>query len=153
MGVAFVTGLQGDDPHYLKAVATPKHFAVHSGPESGRHGFDVHPSPFDLEDTYLPAFRATITEGHADSLMCAYNAVNGYRLAQISELLGTILRKEWKFDGYVTSDCGAISDFFSPGGHKYSPDQAHAAASGVLAGPIPVAEPNILRWWLRSRRD
>ncbi len=134
LGVAFVTGLQGDDPRYLKTVATPKHFAVHSGPESDRHRFDVHPSPFDLEDTYLPAFRATITEGRADSLMCAYNAVDGIPACANQQLLGTILRKDWKFGGYVTSDCGAISDFFSSGGHKYSPDEAHAAAAGVLAG-------------------
>ncbi len=134
LGVAFVTGLQGDDPHYLKTVATPKHFAVHSGPESDRHRFDVHPSAFDLEDTYLPAFRATITEGHADSLMCAYNAIDGVPACANQELLGTILRKDWKFGGYVTSDCGAISDFFSPEGHKYSPDETHAAASAVLAG-------------------
>ncbi len=134
LGVAFVTGLQGDDARYLKVVATPKHFAVHSGPESDRHRFDVHPSPFDLEDTYLPAFRATITEGHAASLMCAYNAVDGEPACANKELLGTILRKEWNFQGYVTSDCGAISDFYSPEGHKYSPDEPHAAASAVLAG-------------------
>jgi beta-glucosidase len=99
LGVAFVTGLQGDDSRYLKTVATPKHFAVHSGPESDRHHFDVHPSPFDLEDTYLPAFRATVTEGHADSLMCAYNAVDGVPACTNQELLGTILRKGWKFGG------------------------------------------------------
>ncbi len=134
LGVAFVRGLQGDDPRYLKTVATPKHFAVHSGPESDRHRFDVHPAPADLEDTYLPAFRATITEGHADSLMCAYNAVNGVPACANQELLGNILRDRWQFGGYVTSDCGAISDFFSPEGHKYSADRAHAAAAGVLAG-------------------
>ncbi len=134
MGVAFVRGLQGDDPHYLKTIATPKHFAVHSGPESDRHRFDVKPSPADLEATYLPAFRATITEAHADSLMCAYNAVDGVPACANHELLETILRKQWQFSGYVTSDCGAISDFFSPEGHKFSPDEAHAAASALLAG-------------------
>ena len=77
LGVAFVNGLQGDDPNYFKTVATPKHYAVHSGPESERHRFNVDPSPHDLEDTYLPAFRATVTEAHADSVMCAYNAVDG----------------------------------------------------------------------------
>ncbi len=134
LGVAFVTGLQGDDPKYLKTVATPKHFAVHSGPESERHRFDVKPSRFDLEDTYLPAFRATITEAHADSLMCAYNEVDGVPACANQELLGTTLRKDWQFGGYVTSDCGAISDFFSPAGHKYSPDKEHAAAAALQAG-------------------
>ncbi len=134
LGVAFVTGLQGDDPKYLKTVATPKHFAVHSGPESERHRFDVKPSRFDLEDTYLPAFRATITEAHADSLMCAYNEVDGVPACANQELLGTTLRKDWQFGGYVTSDCGAISDFFSPSGHKYSPDKEHAAAAALQAG-------------------
>src|SRR6185312_9413947 len=76
MGVAFVTGLQGDDPRFFKTIATPKHFAVHSGPESTRHTVDVIASPHDLEDTYLPAFRATITEAHAGSTMCAYNSLD-----------------------------------------------------------------------------
>ncbi|HEY7210578.1 MAG TPA: glycoside hydrolase family 3 N-terminal domain-containing protein, partial [Bryobacteraceae bacterium] len=134
LGVAFVTGLQGDDPQYLKTVATPKHFAVHSGPESDRHRFNVSPSPFDLEDTYLPAFRATVMEGRADSVMCAYNALNGVPACASRELLGTILRNHWQFNGYVTSDCGAVSDFFSRDGHHYSPDRAHAAAAAVLAG-------------------
>ncbi len=134
LAVAFVTGLQGNDPKYLKTVATPKHFAVHSGPESERHRFDVKPSAFDLEDTYLPAFRATITEAHADSLMCAYNDVDGVPACANQELLGTILRKDWRFGGYVTSDCGAISDFFSAEGHKYSPDKQHAAAAALKAG-------------------
>ncbi len=134
LGTAFVAGLQGDDPKYLKTVATPKHFAVHSGPESERHRFDVKPSPSDLESTYLPAFRETITQGHADSLMCAYNAVDGVPACANEQLLETTLRKDWGFGGYVTSDCGAISDFFSPAGHKYSPDQEHAAAAALQAG-------------------
>ena len=134
LGVAFVSGLQGSNADYLKVVATPKHFAVHSGPESERHRFNVNPSPFDLQDTYLPAFRATITEGHADSTMCAYNAIDGIPACANHELLHNILRQQWGFEGYVTSDCGAISDFYSPEGHHYSPDEAHAAAAGVLAG-------------------
>ena len=134
LGVAFVTGLQGSNPDYLKVVATPKHFAVHSGPESIRHRFNVDPSPFDLEDTYLPAFRATITEGHADSIMCSYNAINDVPACANRELLQNVLRRQWGFDGYVTSDCGAISDFYSAEGHHYSADKAHAAAAGVLAG-------------------
>ncbi|MBV8866909.1 MAG: glycoside hydrolase family 3 C-terminal domain-containing protein [Acidobacteriaceae bacterium] len=134
LGVSFVSGLQGDDPKYLRSVATPKHFAVHSGPESERHRFNVEPSRFDLEDTYLPAFRATITEAHAHSVMCAYNAVDGVPACANQELLGTTLRKDWQFGGYVTSDCGAISDFFSLRGHKYSPDREHAAAAALQAG-------------------
>jgi beta-glucosidase len=134
LGVAFVKGLQGDDAKYYETIATPKHFAVHSGPESERHRFNVTPSPFDLEDTYLPAFRATITEGKADSIMCAYNAIDGIPACASPLLLEQKLRGAWKFQGFVTSDCGAISDFFSTTGHHYSPDAAHASAKAVLAG-------------------
>lgn len=134
LGVAFVTGLQGTDPKYLKVVATPKHFAVHSGPESERHRFNVSPSPADLEGTYLPAFRATVTEGQADSVMCAYNAVDGVPACASAGLLAKTLRGDWHFNGYVTSDCGAVSDFFSKHGHKFSPDRAHGAASALRAG-------------------
>ncbi|MGC2547866.1 MAG: glycoside hydrolase family 3 N-terminal domain-containing protein, partial [Silvibacterium sp.] len=134
LGVAFVKGLQGDDPHYLKTVATPKHFAVHSGPEPERHRFNVNVSPYDLEDTYLRAFRATVTEGHADSVMCAYNAVDGVPACANKMLLEQTLRKDWGFNGYVTSDCGAVDDFFSPAGHHYSPDAEHASATAMQAG-------------------
>jgi beta-glucosidase len=132
MGVAFVTGLQGDDPKYLRVVSTPKHFAVHSGPESSRHKFNVDPSPHDLEDTYLPAFRATITEAHAQSLMCAYNAVDGDPACANPHLLTDILRNEWKFNGFITSDCGAVSDVAD--GHKFAKDLEHAAVVSVRAG-------------------
>jgi beta-glucosidase len=134
MGVAFVEGLQGDDPHYLKTVATPKHYAVHSGPEPERHRFNVNVSPYDLEDTYLPAFRATVTEGHADSIMCAYNAIDGEPACANKMLLEQTLRRDWHFNGYVTSDCGAVDDFFSPNGHHFSPDAEHASATAMLAG-------------------
>jgi beta-glucosidase len=134
LGVAFVKGLQGDDPKYYETIATPKHFAVHSGPESQRHRFNVTPSPFDLEDTYLPAFRATITEGKADSIMCAYNAIDGFPACASPLLLEQKLRGAWKFQGFVTSDCGAISDFYSNIGHHFTPDAAHASAKAVLAG-------------------
>ena len=142
LGVAFARGLQGSDARYYETIATPKHFAVHSGPESERHRFDVKPSPFDLEDTYLPAFRATITEAKAGSLMCAYNAVDGIPACASPLLLQQKLRGAWKFQGYVTSDCGAIADFYnkeaqgfsSTGGHHYSVDAAHASAQAVLAG-------------------
>ena len=134
MGVAFVTGLQGDNPHYLKTVATSKHFALYSGPESLRHEINVKASPYDLEDTYLRAFRATVVRGHVDSLMCSYNAVDGVPSCANTMLLQQTLRNDWGFRGYVTSDCGAIDDFFSAHGHHYSPDAPHASASAMLAG-------------------
>jgi beta-glucosidase len=132
LGLAFVTGLQGDDPKYLKTVATPKHYAVHSGPESLRHGFNVSVSPHDLEETYLPAFRATVAEGHADSVMCAYNAIDGAPACASTFLLQTTLREAWGFQGYVTSDCGAVDDISS--GHHFAPDNEHASALAVKAG-------------------
>jgi beta-glucosidase len=142
LGVAFVEGLQGNDPKYYATIATPKHYAVHSGPESERHRFNAAPSAFDLEDTYLPAFRATITEAKADSIMCAYNAIYGVPACASPLLLKQKLRGAWNFQGFVTSDCGAIGDFYSTGqqgfsgtaGHHYSPDAAHASAAAVLAG-------------------
>jgi beta-glucosidase len=132
MAVAFVTGMQGDDPRYLRVVATPKHYAVHSGPEPLRHGFNVDVSAHDLEDTYLPAFRAAVTEGHAQSIMCAYNAVDGTPDCANAMLLREHLRDDWHFDGYVVSDCGAVADVNT--GHHHAPDMAHAAAQAVQAG-------------------
>jgi beta-glucosidase len=134
MGVEFVKGLQGDDPKYFLTVATPKHFAVHSGPESLRHEFNVDVSPRDLEDTFLPAFRATVTEAHADSVMCVYNAIDGEPGCANKMLLQKYLRGFWKFNGFVTSDCGAITDFYSSRGHHFSPDIAHASATAVKTG-------------------
>jgi beta-glucosidase len=132
MAVAFVSGMQGNDPKYFKVVSTPKHFAVHSGPEPLRHGFDVKVSPRDLEDTYLPAFRAAVTETHAQSVMCAYNAVDGFPACASSMLLQDHLRSAWHFDGYVVSDCAAVADVAT--GHKFAPDFAHASALAVKAG-------------------
>jgi beta-glucosidase len=132
MGVAFVSGMQGDDPQYFRVVSTPKHYAVHSGPELLRHGFNVNVSPHDLEDTYLPAFRATVTEAHAQSVMCAYNSVDGVPACVNPMLLRDHLRDAWKFDGYVVSDCAAVADVST--GHHYAPDFAHAAAAAVKAG-------------------
>jgi len=132
MGLAFVTGLQGDDPKYLKVVATPKHFAVHSGPEQLRHEFDVNPSPQDLQATYLPAFHTTITEAHAASTMCAYNAVDGAPACASDLLLQKTLRGQWQFGGFVTSDCWALTDIWK--GHKFAPDEEHAAADALHAG-------------------
>jgi beta-glucosidase len=132
MGLAFITGLQGDDPRYLKVVATPKHFAVHSGPEQLRHEFDVKPSPQDLQATYLPAFHTAIVEGKAASTMCAYNALDGAPACASDLLLKTTLREDWKFDGFVTSDCWALTDIWK--GHKFAPDEEHAAALALRAG-------------------
>jgi len=131
VGVAFVTGLQGDDPNYLKVVSTPKHFAVHSGPEVLRHRFDVPVSPHDLADTYTPAFRATVIEGKADSIMCAYNSVRG-EPACANHLLFDTLRNKWGFKGYVVSDCWAISDLHQ--GHGFVLTLEQAAALSVKAG-------------------
>ena len=134
LGAAFVRGIQGDDPKYLRAIATPKHYAVHSGPESTRHEANVDPTEHDLWDTYLPAFRATITEGHADSIMCAYNRIDKAPACGSQMLLGDILRGDWKFQGYVTSDCDAVDDFSQPHGHHFAPDNDHASALAVNAG-------------------
>jgi beta-glucosidase len=131
IGVAFVTGLQGDDAKYLKTVSTPKHFAVHSGPETLRHRFDVPVSPHDFADTYTPAFRATVMEGHADSIMCAYNSVRG-EPACANHLLFDTLRNKWGFKGYVVSDCWAISDIHQ--GHGFVLTLEQAAALSVKAG-------------------
>ena len=134
LAVNFIHGLQGDDPKYFKVIATPKHFAVHSGPESSRHRFDVEPSPHDLWDTYLPQFRAAIVDAKADSIMCAYNAVNGKPACGSNFLLQQTLRTDWHFQGFVTSDCGAIDDFFEPNTHRTEPDAEHADRTALLAG-------------------
>jgi len=134
LGVAFVKGIQGTDPNYFRAIATPKHFAVHSGPETTRHRVDIDPSEHDLWDTYLPAFRATIVEGKADSIMCAYNAVDKVPACASKMLLDDILRKDWGFQGFVTSDCDAIDDFSQPNGHHYSSDHDTGSVAGIEAG-------------------
>jgi beta-glucosidase len=132
MAVAFIRGMQGNDPHYFKVIATAKHYGVHSGPESTRHQFDARPSERDLEQTYLPAFRAAIMEGKADSVMCSYNSVDGVPACANTDLLAKRLRGDWGFQGYVVSDCGAISDIFR--GHHYKPNAAEASATAVKAG-------------------
>jgi beta-glucosidase len=132
LGVAFVKGLQGDDPRYLKLVATPKHYAVHSGPEPERHGFDARAPERDLRETYLPAFRATVVEGRAESVMCAYNRTNHEPCCANKTLMTDILRKEWGFNGYVVSDCGAIDDIWK--GHHFANSEAEASALAVKAG-------------------
>src|SRR5947209_11936571 len=132
MAIAFIKAMQGDDPHYFKTIATSKHFAVHSGPETSRHQFDAKPTDFDLEHTYLPAFQATIMEGGADSVMCAYNRVNGAPACASTFLLQDKLRDAWHFKGYVVSDCGAIADIYE--GHHYADSMAEASAKAVKAG-------------------
>src|SRR5690606_13447185 len=112
MGVAFVRGLQGDDPKYQKVDATAKHFAVHSGPEADRHHFDVHPGKRDFYDTYLPAFEALVRDAEVSAVMGAYNRVYGESASASELLLQDILRERWLFPGYVVSDCGAIEDIW-----------------------------------------
>jgi len=132
LGVEFTRGLQGDDPKFLKVDATPKHFAVHSGPEQDRHHFNAQISDHDLEDTYLPAFRASVVEAHAASIMCAYNAIDGKPACASDMLLQQHLREDWKFDGYVVSDCDSVADVNR--GHHYAPDDEHASAVSLKAG-------------------
>jgi beta-glucosidase len=132
LGVAFVRGVQGDDLDHLRAVATSKHFAVHSGPETLRHGFNVDPTDRDLEETYLPAFRATVTEGHVQSVMCAYNSIDEWPACTNKMLLKDHLRDAWGFKGFVVSDCGAIVDVNA--GHKKTTDVTHSAALSIQAG-------------------
>ena len=132
MGLAFVTGLQGDDPKYLKTVATPKHFAVHSGPEPTRHSVDVQASRHDMEDTYFPAFRATIMQGKAESVMCAYNSLNGQPACANTVLLDEHLRRDWGFQGYVVSDCGAVTDISD--NHHFTKTMEEGVAAAIKAG-------------------
>jgi beta-glucosidase len=132
IGASFVEGLQGSDPRYLKVVATAKHYAVHSGPESARHTFDAVITPHDLADTYLPAFRSLVVDAHVDSIMCAYNSIDGAPACANKMLLQQTLYDDWKFNGYIVSDCAAITDVAA--GHKFAPDMAHAAAVAVQAG-------------------
>ena len=132
MGVAFVQGMQGDDPMYRKLDATAKHYAVHSGPESERHRFDVHPSERDLYETYLPAFRALVQEAKVDAVMGAYNRVNGESASASPRLLQDVLRKQWGFDGYTVSDCDAVEDIYQH--HQIVQTAEQAAALAVKNG-------------------
>lgn len=134
LGLNFIRGLQGPDPLHPRVIATPKHYAVHSGPESDRHRFNVDPSQHDLWDTYLPQFRTAVVDGKAGSIMCAYNALYSQPACASDLLLNKVLREDWKFDGFVTSDCGAVDDFFQKNGHHYSKDREHAAAEGIRLG-------------------
>ena len=130
--MAYVTGMQGDDPKYYRAISTPKHYAVHSGPEPTRHTADVKVSKHDELDTYLPAFRATVTEGKAGSVMCAYNSVNGQPACVNEFLLQDQLRGKWNFQGYVVSDCAAIVNIFRD--HHFAKTQPEASALAIQRG-------------------
>ena len=132
IAVQFIRGVQGNDPKYLQAVSTVKHYAVHSGPEPGRHTFNAVVSPRDLRETYLPQFRAGIEEGGAYSLMCAYNAVYGHAACGSDFLLDSILRRQWHFPGYTVSDCDAVDDIYRT--HKLASSAAAASAQAVKAG-------------------
>ncbi|MHA1292459.1 MAG: glycoside hydrolase family 3 C-terminal domain-containing protein [Promethearchaeota archaeon] len=134
LGVAFVKGLQGNDPKYFKVISTPKHYAVHSGPEQERHRMNILVNKKDLYETYLPHFKACVKEGGAYSIMCAYNRVNNRPACASSELLQQILRKEWGFEGYIVSDCGAVADFNRLLGHKYTNRFYKSAAEAVKNG-------------------
>ena len=132
LGKAFVEGLQGDHPKYLKAAACAKHYAVHSGPESLRHSFDAQVSRKDLFETYLPAFRALVVEAEVEAVMGAYNRTNGEPCCASPTLLQKILREQWGFTGHVVSDCGAISDFHLH--HKITATPEESAALAVNNG-------------------
>ncbi|MFN2144777.1 MAG: glycoside hydrolase family 3 C-terminal domain-containing protein, partial [Anaerolineales bacterium] len=132
MAAAFVRGLQGDDPRYLKTAACAKHYAIHSGPEAERHVFDVVPSEHDLYETYLPAFKKLVTEAKVEAVMGAYNRAWGEPCCASRRLLGEILRDEWGFDGHVVSDCGAVTDFHAH--HKVTEGPAESAALAVKMG-------------------
>ncbi len=132
MGVEFVKGLQGGDPKYFKVISTPKHYAVHSGPEPDRHRFDATTDQRDLYETYLPAFEACVREGGAYSVMCAYNRYMGEPCCAQNTLLKKILRDDWKFPGYVVSDCGAVYDIYKF--HKVAEGPAAASAMAVKLG-------------------
>ncbi len=132
LAVAFIRGMQGDDPTYLKTITTAKHYVVHSGPEADRHTFDARVSPRDLAGTYLPHFERAVREGGVLSVMTAYNAVDGVPVSGSRTLLDDLLRARWGFGGYIVTDCGAINDMWKR--HRYSADAAVASAQAVRAG-------------------
>jgi len=132
LAVSFISGMQGEDPRYLKTVATVKHFAVHSGPETSRHTFNAVISERDLWESYLPHFETSIREGKAYSVMCAYNRYQGEACCGSPLLLTKILREQWGFNGYVVSDCGAIGNSYRT--HKLVATSAEASALGIKSG-------------------
>lgn len=132
MAVGFVRGLQGPDPKQPRVIATPKHLAAHSGPEAGRDSFSVQTSPYDVEATYLPAFRRALTEGRAQSVMCAYNAIHGVPACAADWMLNQRVRKDWGFTGFVVSDCDAIGNIAHY--QRYARDNAAGSAAAINAG-------------------
>ena len=153
MGVNVVKGMQGDDPDYFKTHACAKHYAVHSGPEPLRHQFNAVVSGRDLWETYLPAFKALVTEGNVQEVMCAYSAYEGDPCCTSDRLLVDILRNRWGYEGIILSDCDAIDDFFVPGRHNTHADAASASADAVLSGTAETsAERAIFHSFQLSRR-
>jgi beta-glucosidase len=132
LGVQFIKGLQGNNPVYLKTIATPKHLVAHSGPESLRHVFNVEVSDYDLRETYLSQFRKCIVEGQAYSIMCAYNRIRGDACCGSSAIINNILRNEWGFNGLMVSDCWAIPDMYNF--HKIVKSAEEASSITVKAG-------------------
>lgn len=133
-GVAYIRGLQGEDPVHPKTIAAVKHYAVHSGPEATRHSDDIHPSAHDVTDTYLPAFHAAVTEAKPQALMCAYNAIDGVPACASEDYLQQRLRTDWGFDGHVVSDCAAVADIYLPTSHATVKTPEEAVALAVRAG-------------------
>ena len=131
---AFITGLQGDDPKFYKTIATSKHFAVHSGPEQGRHQQNFEPTPKDLEETYLPAFRTTVKDGKVAAVMCAYNALYGVPACASKFLMQERLRTDWGFGGYVVTDCGGAANIYREDALAYETDRVKGVALGFKAG-------------------
>ena len=134
IAVEFIKGIQGDDPNYMLAMACAKHYAVHSGPEADRHRLDARPPERDLYETYLPQFEMAVRQGHVGGVMGAYSSLFGVPDCANSFLLTDLLRKQWGFDGYVVSDCGAIGDIWGQGQHHYVNTPEEAAAAAVKAG-------------------
>ncbi len=134
MAKAFITGLQGDDPKYLKLAATAKHYAVYNGPETMRHKINAQVDKYDLYDTYLPAFETSVKEANVASIMCAYNSLNGKPCCGNDPLLNSILRDDWHFTGYVVSDCGAIANIYREKDHHIVNTAEQAAAMGITNG-------------------
>lgn len=133
-GVAYIRGLQGDDPAHPKTIAAVKHYAVHSGPEATRHSDDIHPSAHDVTDTYLPAFYAAVTEARPQALMCAYNAIDGVPACASEDYLQRRLRTDWGFEGHVVSDCAAVADIYLPTSHATVKTPEEAVALAIKAG-------------------
>jgi len=132
MGIAYVQGMQGNDPHFLKTAACAKHYVVHSGPEASRHSFDAEPPMKDFMETYTPAFEALVKEGKVQSVMCAYNRTFGKPCCGSSFLLSELLRNRWGFQGYITTDCDAIANFYKH--HGAAKDEAEASALAIKSG-------------------